>query len=67
MKIKDIKGQRFGRLVALGPTDRKEPSNGVIKWLCQCDCGNLHIANGNLLRFGNTRSCGCMRRYRRKK
>jgi hypothetical protein len=59
--MKDIRGKRFGRLVALEPTADREPTNGCIKWLCQCDCGNHHIVNGNLLRFGRVRSCGCMK------
>lgn len=67
MKTKDIKGQRFGRLVALEPTDRRDPRNGCVMWLCRCDCGKLHIVNGNLLRYGRTRGCGCMRNHRRKK
>lgn len=67
MTIKDITGKRFGRLVALEPTDQREPSNGVVKWLCRCDCGNLHIVNGNHLRFGRIQSCGCMQNHRRKK
>jgi hypothetical protein len=67
MKMKDIKGQRFGRLVALEPTDRRCPNNGVVMWLCRCDCGNLHIANGNHLRYGRAQGCDCMKNHRRKK
>ena len=55
----DIKGQRFGRLKAI-KFDRKE---GYVEyWLCECECGNQKIINGNSLRYGKTKSCGCLRR-----
>lgn len=38
MKIKDISGQRFGRLTALY---RLHNTKGRTRWLCVCDCGNL--------------------------
>lgn len=48
MKIKDITGQKFGRLTALY---RLHNTKGRTKWLCVCDCGNLTIdridVNGN--------------------
>lgn len=36
---KDITGQRFGRLTALHPTDKRQGTN--IIWCFRCDCGNL--------------------------
>lgn len=32
-------------------------------WICECSCGqhNRIIANGNNIRSGNTKSCGCIR------
>lgn len=32
------------------------------KWKCQCDCGTIFSANGQLLRNGITKSCGCYNR-----
>jgi len=29
-------------------------------WLCKCECGNFHIANGSNLRAGEIKSCGCL-------
>ena len=59
-KTRDLRGQRFGRLVAINPTNERD-SSGNILWECQCDCGNVSlIAARNLLR-GNTNSCGCYR------
>lgn len=58
-KPKDITGERFGRLVALEDTGMRKNDSPV--WLCQCDCGNLHLAGYRQLSRGNTRSCGCLR------
>jgi hypothetical protein len=58
-KVKDITGQRFGRLVTLQIT--KSTKRRDIQWLCQCDCGRKHITYGYLLRSGKTKSCGCGR------
>ena len=37
----DISNQRFGNLIALYPTDKRDISGSVI-WHCKCDCGNYH-------------------------
>lgn len=58
-KIKDITGQRFGRLVALERLEKKRGSSFL--WRCQCDCGNTVETSANSLLSGNTRSCGCLR------
>lgn len=56
---KDLTGKRFGRLVALRPTDEREKK--YVVWECQCDCGNkVHVRSGSLTN-GNTQSCGCLR------
>jgi hypothetical protein len=56
--LKDITGQRFGRLVALGLRSRGGP--GIhSRWLCRCDCGKTHAATSNNLKSGNVKSCGC--------
>lgn len=53
----DITGVRFGRLVALGPAERRW---GKILWLCQCDCGKTKVVATGGLRSGHTQSCGCL-------
>jgi ribosomal protein L13 len=60
--VKDITGQRFGKLVALRPTG--EVRNGKYVWECQCDCGNITYVVGVSLQRNNTKSCGCLRRER---
>lgn len=58
-KAKDITGQRFGRLIALGPVGHNRWMR--LLWLCQCDCGNTTTPHGESLRSGVTQSCGCLR------
>lgn len=59
-KVKDLTGQRFGRLVALNRTGRHD-KKGSVYWRCRCDCGNELEVTENSLVFGNYRSCGCRR------
>lgn len=61
-RIKDLTGQRFGRLVVIRK-DGKDNS-GNIKWLCKCDCGNEISVNGDSLRRNKTKSCGCYNKER---
>jgi hypothetical protein len=55
----NIIGQRFNRLVVI-EDDGTRSAKGEIRWLCQCDCGNLYHALGYRLRNGRTKSCGCL-------
>jgi hypothetical protein len=67
-QVKDETGKRYGRLVVL----RRHGSRKAIQksghltshatWFCVCDCGKYHVAAGNALRAGGTRSCGCLKR-----
>lgn len=57
---KDITGQKFGRLVALAPTDQRK--NGTIMWLCLCSCGEKILIRKDSLLSGYTKSCGCFQK-----
>lgn len=59
-RAKDLTGQRFGRLVALGPVGRTSSGNAI--WLCQCDCGNTSSVSNVNLRSRASKSCGCLQR-----
>ena len=61
----DITGKRFGRLVAVEPT-HKRTTRGLVIWICLCICGNKCKVNGNHLRTGHTKSCGCISGDRRR-
>lgn len=56
--VKDITGQKFGRLTVLG---RKQNDKKNI-WYCQCDCGNTAFVYKHDILTGKTKSCGCLRR-----
>lgn len=53
----DLTGRRFGRLVAVTPTDRRE--HGCVVWRCLCDCNNVVYVSTHQLICGYTKSCGC--------
>ncbi|ERL09822.1 AP2 domain protein [Olsenella profusa] len=63
----DLTGQRFGRLVAVELTDRRDRHSGGAIWRCRCDCGNTCEVGAHELRNGNTRSCGCGNAENRKR
>ena len=55
----DLSGMRFGKLVALEPTEQRV-DNGSVVWLCRCDCGKDCLASAASLRAGQKKSCGCL-------
>lgn len=64
-RIKDLTGQRFGKLVVISLDPDYVPKRGRhAKWLCKCDCGNYKIAQSNHLIAGDTTACcfGCKNR-----
>jgi len=58
--IIDLRGRRFGRLVA---PERARPSirNHKACWPCVCDCGRRKRLRAAHLLAGSTVSCGCQR------
>lgn len=37
--IRDLSGQKFGRLTALYPAEKRD-KRGSVYWHCKCECGN---------------------------
>lgn len=58
-KIKDLTGQRFGRLTVIGFAGKK---NKTTLWKCQCKCGAFCNVSGGHLKSGHTQSCGCLQK-----
>lgn len=56
----DLTGRRFGRLTVLARAENN--SSRQLRWHTKCDCGQIHLSNGNALRRGTTVSCGCYHR-----
>lgn len=58
--LKDMTGQKFGRLTVLRRAGNRTGNRAY--WVCKCDCGELHEAPGYNLREGLCQSCGCLQR-----
>lgn len=56
--LRDLTGQKFGRLTAITPTDQRK--SGCVVWECDCECGNKTYVALRDLKSGNTKSCGCL-------
>ena len=54
----DLRNNRFGRLLVIRRDENS--SSGEPRWFCKCDCGNTKTIQGNHLRHGAIRSCGCL-------
>ena len=57
-KVKNLKGKRFGKLVAIefvGIGNRH-----YAMWRCTCDCGNECITSADVLTRKTNHSCGCL-------
>lgn len=59
MRLIDITGQRFGRLLVLQKCPPRPSKQGGSEWECVCDCGNVVIRGSSSLRKSHTSSCGC--------
>lgn len=58
-KAIDLTGQRFGKLVVMKRVEGLKRKD--TQWLCRCECGNETIVCGGNLRYGKTKSCGCLK------
>ena len=57
-KYKDLTGKKFGRLIAIRPTEKRQYHSMV--WECQCECGKITYVRMTSLVQGRTKSCGCL-------
>ena len=65
-KFQDLSEQKFYRLKALSPTNKRD-SHGSVIWKFQCDCGNIVERSGTEVKRGNIKSCGCIKPYARER
>ena len=56
VRFADIRGERFGKLVAVEVIERRK---GQTYWLCECDCGETSEVSLTNLKNGDIKSCGC--------
>lgn len=62
MKLTDLTGNIFGRLVVLHRAENKQDPRkpkGRTAWVCRCECGTEKIIASSALTSGGTVSCGC--------
>lgn len=57
--------KKYGRLTALKHISTDKHRNE--KWLFSCDCGETKVISLKHVKYGKTRSCGCIRRETAKK
>ncbi|MDS8476441.1 AP2 domain-containing protein [Streptococcus pneumoniae] len=55
----DLTNQRFGRLTVLGDVG-KRTGRGRVLWHCLCECGRVTFVQGDHLKNGRIKSCGCL-------
>lgn len=55
--LENIVGNRYGCLTVI-----KYVGGKPTRWECLCDCGATKEIEGQNLKSGNTRSCGCLQR-----
>lgn len=69
MKLNDLTGNKYGRLIVIERADDYVSIKGQhdTQWLCECECGNKCIVRANYLRRGHTVSCGCAKKGVHKK
>ncbi len=56
----NLTGLRFGRLVAIRPTERRQ--SRCVVWEFKCDCGATCFVGVGAVKSSNTVSCGCVKR-----
>jgi len=60
-RAKDITGERFGKLTAIKPTEKRWRKN--IIWVFSCDCGReAELPLGEVVSL-KRQSCGCKKKY----
>jgi len=51
-------GEKYGKLLVIAFSHKNK--RGEKYYLCRCECGNEKIIRGSNLRYGKTKSCGCL-------
>lgn len=65
MRLADMQGKRFGGLMAIASTGRRNQANNLI-WSFLCDCGRTCEIDGYAVRSGKRRNCQLCGRARAK-
>lgn len=60
-KFIDLTGKKFSNLTVTEKIKDSSLSSRCAHWRCICDCGNSFITRSDLLREGDSKSCGCLK------
>lgn len=60
MRRADLIGEKFGRLTVVELLESDD--RGHARWRCECECGGQTICKTDVLRRGQSKSCGCLQR-----
>jgi hypothetical protein len=60
-KSEELTGKTFNRWTVLGKSDKKTNANKIL-WKCQCECKTIREIVGTDLKYGKSRSCGCLKK-----
>jgi len=56
----DLTGKKFNKLTVVKRLGKNKKNNYI--WECLCDCGKTVICITSKLKFGSTKSCGCIKK-----
>lgn len=60
MEVRNLIGERFGKLVVVAR--HGSDVHGQAVWMAVCDCGETAFVRGSHLTHGLTKSCSCIGR-----
>ena len=66
-KLDDLTGRRFNRWTVIkraGTYFAPSRDGTTPTYLCRCDCGTERVVIGRNIKYGFSKSCGCLRRER---
>jgi hypothetical protein len=64
--MRDLTGNRYGHLIVMKYDRSKKKPNQYGKyhyWICKCDCGNIKSIMADSFKYGNAKSCGCLKGF----
>lgn len=58
----NLSGRKLGRWTVIRRAAPKFSPNGLrlVMWVCICDCGTIRNVRSDYLRYGRSKSCGCL-------
>jgi hypothetical protein len=61
---KNLINHKYGQLIVISKSEKMYRGKWPL-WVCECICGNIVEVRESSLKYGTTRSCGCLQRSRK--